>query len=259
MHLEIELVLLVPAANRPGRQRQRRIDHHPLRVEELDDPQPVALRTGTHRVVEREQPRLQFLQGIRADRAGKLGGEHVFLAAVHLQRNGPAFGMAQRRFERLGQALAHVVAHLQAVDHDIDGVLLRLVQLGHIVDFINGAIDPDAGKALGAQFGEEIDLLALAVGHHRGEDHQLGFGRQGEHAIDHLRHCLRLQRQVVFRAIRRAGAGEKQAQVIVDFGDGADGRPRVVRGGFLLDRNRRLSPSIRSTSGFSINCKNCRA
>ncbi len=163
----------------------------------------------------------------------------MFLAAVHFQRNRPPFGMAQRRFERLGQALAHVVAHLQAVDHDIDGVLLRLVQLRHIVDFINGAIDPDPGKTLGAQFGEEIDLLALAVGHHRGEDHQLGFGRQGEHAIDHLRHRLCLQRQVVLRAIRRAGAGEKQAQVIVDFGNGADGGARVVRGGFLLDGNRR--------------------
>ncbi len=163
----------------------------------------------------------------------------MLLAAVHLQRDGPALGMAQRRFERFGQALAHVVAHLQAVDDDIDVVLLRLGQLRHGVDLINGAIDPHPRKTLGAQFGEQVELLALAVGHHRREDHQLGFGRQGQHVIDHLRHRLRLQRLVVLRAIRRAGAGEKQAQVIVDFGDGADRRPRVVRGRLLFDGNRR--------------------
>jgi hypothetical protein len=43
----------------------------------------------------------------------------------------------------------------------------------------------------------------------------------------------------VFRAVRRAGAGVEQAQVVVDFGDGADGRARVVAGGLLLDRDRR--------------------
>ena len=57
--------------------------------------------------------------------------------------------------------------------------------------------------------------------------------------IDHLRDGLRIERQLVFRAIRRAGAGKQQAQVVVDFGDGADGRARVVAGGLLLDRDRR--------------------
>jgi hypothetical protein len=35
--------------------------------------------------------------------------------------------------------------------------------------------------------------------------------------------------------VRRAGAGVQQAQVVVDFGDGADGGARVVAGGLLLD------------------------
>ena len=37
----------------------------------------------------------------------------------------------------------------------------------------------------------------------------------------------------------RAGAGEQQAQVIVDLGDRADRGARIVRGGFLLDGDRR--------------------
>ena len=38
-------------------------------------------------------------------------------------------------------------------------------------------------------------------------------------------------------AMRRAGAGKQQAQVVVDFGDGADRGTWVVAGGFLLDGN----------------------
>ena len=40
-------------------------------------------------------------------------------------------------------------------------------------------------------------------------------------------------------AMRRAGAGKQQAQVVVDFGDGADRGSWVVAGGFLLDGNGR--------------------
>ena len=64
-------------------------------------------------------------------------------------------------------------------------------------------------------------------------------GRQREHLVDHLADGLRLQRVVVVRAARRADARVQQAQVVVDLGDGADGRARVVRGRLLLDRDRR--------------------
>ena len=40
----------------------------------------------------------------------------------------------------------------------------------------------------------------------------------------------------------RADACEKEAKVVVDFGDGADGRARVAVGGLLLDRDRRAQP-----------------
>jgi hypothetical protein len=94
-------------------------------------------------------------------------------------------------------------------------------------------------KALRAQLGEEIELLALAVGDHRRQDHQPAALGQRQHVVDHLRDGLRFERQLVFRAVRRAGTGEEQAQVVVDFGDRADGRARVVAGRLLLDRDRR--------------------
>ena len=39
--------------------------------------------------------------------------------------------------------------------------------------------------------------------------------------------------------MRNADTGEQQAQVIVNFGDGADGGTRVVGGALLVDRNGR--------------------
>jgi len=41
--------------------------------------------------------------------------------------------------------------------------------------------------------------------------------------VDHLRHRLCLQGQLVLRAVGRAHARIEQAQVVVDLGDGADG------------------------------------
>ena len=40
-------------------------------------------------------------------------------------------------------------------------------------------------------------------------------------------------------AVRRADVGEQQPQVVVDFGDRADGRARIRAGGLLLDGDRR--------------------
>ena len=60
-----------------------------------------------------------------------------------------------------------------------------------------------------------------------------------EHLVDHLADRLRREIDAVVRAARDAGARVQQAQVVVDLGDGADGRARVVRGRLLLDRDRR--------------------
>ena len=61
---------------------------------------------------------------------------------------------------------------------------------------------------------------------------------QLQHLIDHLADGLRRQIDAVIRAARSADARKQQAQVVVDFGDGADRRTRIVRGRLLLDRDR---------------------
>ena len=208
-------------------------------VEEGDHAQTVATGARAGRVVEREQARLQFGHAVAAHRAGEAGGKQLLRAVVHVQRDGAAFCLLQRRFQRFGQTLAHVGAHLQAVDDDVDRVLDVLVQLRQRVDIHHLAVEAHAHEAARAQLGNQLDLFALALAHDRREDGHLAFFRHGEHRVHHLRHALRRQRFAVLGAVRRAYAGEQQAQVVVDFSHRAHGGARIVAGRLLFDGNRR--------------------
>ncbi|OQC05044.1 MAG: hypothetical protein BWX79_02369 [Alphaproteobacteria bacterium ADurb.Bin100] len=180
--------------------------------------------------------------------------------AVHLQRNGAALGKAQRRLEALGQALAQLVeggagiggglgirgggvrragADLDTVDHHVDVVLFRLLQLGQVVDFIGHATDAKAHIALRLHVGEQLQKLALLLARHGRQDHEPCALWQCQRGVHHLAHGLGLQWHAVVRAVGRAGAGEQQAQVIVDLGHRAHGGARVVAGGLLFDGDRR--------------------
>ncbi len=239
-HLKIELVAAVPAPDRAGRKRQLRKCDDALGVEETDRAEAIAARASPHRIVEREQARLELLQGVAADRAGELGRIQMLFPGIHLDRDRAPVAVAQRRLERLGDALLEVLAHAQPVDDDFDGVLLILGQARRGIDFVDCTVDAHPHEALGAQFHEQLGLLAFAVDDHRRQNHQLGFFRQHQHRVDHLRNGHRHQLLLgVVGAIRLTDARIEQAQVVVDFGDGANGRARVVRRRLLFDRDRR--------------------
>ena len=142
----------------------------------------------------------------------------MFCAAVHLDRERAAVGMAQCGLERFGKALLGVGAHLEAVDHDFDGVLDVLLEFGQRVDFVHRAVDAHAHETLRAQLVEQVDLLAFAPDDQRRQDHQPGVFRQLQHVIDHLRHALRRERDVVIGAVRvadareQAGAGNRESR-----------------------------------------------
>ena len=253
-HAEVVPVAPVPAFDGAARQAQRRKRDHPRRIEELAVAESVAGRTGPDRRIEREQTRLEFGQRVVADRAGELGIEEMFFraaVAAHLECDGAAFGQTQRILETLRQALLHVGARAQPVDHHVDVVLLGLLELGQVAVLEGLAVDPETHIARSLHLGEQVEKLALLLACHGRKDHQtcrFGLGarsggtRQREHCIDHLAHGLRLQRQVVIGAERRAGARVQQAQVVVDLGHRADSRTRVVAGRLLLDADGRRQP-----------------
>ncbi|MEY5028169.1 MAG: hypothetical protein RLZ63_484 [Pseudomonadota bacterium] len=117
-------------------------------------------------------------------------------------------------------------------------MLFVLFQLGQVLGLEHLATHAKAHIAQGLHLLKELFELAFFLACHRSQDHQLGVLWQGHHRIHHLGHGLGLQRQVVVGAVRRAGACEQQAQIVVDLGHRAHRGARVVAGGFLLDGNR---------------------
>ena len=242
-HAEIKAVAPVPALDGAAGQAQGRERHDARRVKELHRANAVAGGASAHGRVEREQARLQFADGVVANRAGELGVEQMLFGAVHFHHQSAAFGQAQRGFKALGQALAQCVAcrgigfgaHLQAVHHHVNVVLLGFLECGQVFDFHRFAVDAKAHIAQRLHLLKHLRKFTFALARDRRHDHQARLFGQGQHRVHHLAHGLRLQGQVVVGAVRRAGAGKQEAQIVVNFGHRADGGARVVAGGFLLD------------------------
>ena len=238
--------LVVVARRRAGPRRDRALLQRPGRVR--DDQlgieihlgaEPVAGRAGAVRVVEREQPRLDLVDGEARHRAGELGREDGALAAVGVLGDGDAVGEAERGFQRIREPVAHLAAHDQAVDHHLDVVLVVLVERGNVLDAVHLAVDADAGEALLLEVGELAPVLALAAAHDGREQVEPGSLGHRLHPVDHLRDGLALDGQPGGRRVGDADARIEDAHVVVDLGDRADRRARVARGRLLLDGDRR--------------------
>ena len=158
--------------------------------------------------------------------------------ADHLDLDQPV-RECDRGLDRVGQALAHVVAHDQAVDHDRDVVLVALVEHDRFLEQADAVVDPHAREAFGAQLLELLAVLALAPAHDRRHHHEARAVRQLHHLVDDLLRRLPHDRPPADRAVRLADPRPQQAQVVVDLGHRADGRARVARGRLLVDRDRR--------------------
>ena len=205
----------------------------------------VALRAGAERRVERERPRLEVvgvdrvlvgaghLLGERSSRPGSLAGRSTKSKTTSPPAR-PEGGL-----DRVGEPALGGRLDREPVDDHLDGVLLLLVELGRVVERVGLAVDPGPGEALGLQLAEQVDVLALAAADHRREHLEAGALLEGEHPVDDLLRRLPRDRRAAGRAVRAAGARVEQPEVVVDLGDRADGRARVLRGGLLVDRDRR--------------------
>jgi hypothetical protein len=70
-------------------------DHADLGSKKSDVAQPVALGAGAHRIVEREQARLELRPGLKLHTGqANLAENQMFGAAVHFHRDRAAIGMA---------------------------------------------------------------------------------------------------------------------------------------------------------------------
>src|SRR5665647_1883998 len=145
----------------------------------------------------------------------------------------------QSGLHRVGEPALHALAGHQAVDHHLHCVLELLLQARSVGELDHLAVDPGSREALGLQLTEEIGVLALAAPDH-GRQHLVpGAVGQLEQPVDDLLRRLTAHLLPAHRAELGPGAGEEQPEVVIDLGDGPDGRPRVAVGGLLVDRHRR--------------------
>ncbi len=216
------------------------VGHDQLGVDLEAGAQAVARLAGAVGRVEREVPRGQLLVRGAAHRAGEVlaEGERLGLALTVLGHQldlGHAVGQLEGRLERLGEPPVDALALHQPVDDDLDGVRLVAGQVELVGELVDLAVDARPGEALARQVGHERLVVALATAHHGREHLEAGALGQLEHPVDDLLRRLPGDDRPVLGAVRHADAGIEQPQVVVDLGDGADGRPRVARGALLVD------------------------
>jgi hypothetical protein len=252
---------LRPRHDRAVGDRLRAIRNHFPGVDLDLRPEPAAGRTRAEGRVEREQPRLEFLEREPAVRACEGFAERQLLLRLRIRFLGrrrhrdvaaarlrlvdglvehgrDAARKTQRRLDRVGQALADIGLHHEPVDDDLDRVFLLLVEIDLVTQLFDLAVDPDAREALFADLLEQLRVLALAPANHRREELDARALGQRHHLIDDLFGALGAHFATALVTVRLPDAREQQAQVVVDLGDGADRRTRVARGRLLVDRDR---------------------
>ena len=237
----------------PGRDRSLGqallvVGHHQVGIDLHPGAQPVALRAGAPGPVEGELPRLQLVdRDVVVVGAGHLLGVVALPAAVLRVQvdevdGHDALGQAQRGLHRVGQPLLDRRLDRQPVHDDVDVVLVLLVQDRRIGELDDLAIHPGPAEPAGGELAEDLGVLALPAADHRGQDLEPGALRQIHQPIDDLLRRLPADRLAADRAVRPAGAGVQQPQVVVDLGDGAHGRARVAAGRLLIDGDGRRQP-----------------
>ena len=247
---------VTPAAQRPAPRNDRALgdglaaigDHLP-RVDLDLLAEAGARRTRPVGRVERKEARRQLFERESAVDAGE------GLAIGQLARRLPgrlgehrddAAREPQRRLDGIGETLADLGLHHEAIDHHLDRVLALLVERDRVATgarrgtkLLRLAVHANAGEALFRDLLEELRVLALAAANERRQDHEARSLGQLRDRVEDLLAGLRADLAPALIAVRRADARVKQPEIVVDLGDGADRRTRVAGGRLLIDRDRR--------------------
>jgi hypothetical protein len=224
--------------------RDARIPEHELGARGTARAESAATRTGAKRRVERKVTGLELRQREATVRAAVLLAEELRLRLVAnvLHDFDETVGKAQRGFERVCQATAIFALRDESVDDDRHIVIHLTIELRRLGELDQLTVDDGADETLLARILEQIAELTFPTADERREDFDAGPFGVAKHGVGDLSGALPLDGATTVRAVRRARAGVEQAQVVVDFGDGADRRARIVPRGLLLDRDGRRQP-----------------
>ena len=109
------------------------------------------------------------------------------------------------------------------------------VELHAVVKLLELAVDTDVYVTLLAQILEQVLVMSLAVLDQRGEDVYLTAFVIADNEVDDLIAGILHHRFARDIAAGLPHSGEKQTEEVVNLGGGADGAPRILVDGLLLD------------------------
>src|SRR4029077_9889099 len=187
--------------------------------------------------IEAEGARLELRDGNAAVGAGQLFGGDMVLAADNGDGNetgGELEGGGDGLLEARGDALFDE----KAIDDDFDGVVLALVESRGSVEGVELAVDAHANEAVLCELFQLLAVGAFATAHDRGEDHDAVVGLAEvavKNGLHNLVAGLAGDGLAASGAMRNADGTVDDTEIVVNFGDGADGGTRRARGRLLLD------------------------
>ncbi|OPY60431.1 MAG: hypothetical protein A4E56_02690 [Pelotomaculum sp. PtaU1.Bin065] len=124
----IRVAAFGPAFNRPAGNGLAPVGYNQVRVDLFLETQPGALGTGPVRAVEREQARCNFHYADAAIDTGKILAEGDFFRSADY-RHRQAAALLEGGFQRIGEPSLEARPDDNTVHHQLDSVLLVLVQL----------------------------------------------------------------------------------------------------------------------------------
>ena len=145
------------------------------------------------------------------------------------------FALLEGGLDGLFQSAVAFLVDAHAVHHKLDVVRLVAVHLhivGQLADF---AVHAHAQVSFFSHLLKQFAVVALAAAHQRREDEDVLVGEFRCDDVDDLAFAVFYH---LLTADVRIGVGDtrkEQADKVVDFGDGAHRRARVLVGGFLFD------------------------
>ena len=174
----------------------------------------------------------------------------VIPGQVHeVQHHHPA-RQPQRRLHRVRQPAPRAGLHGQPVHHDLDRVLLVLLQrrelprltAGHAVQPDHRAVHTGPRIPLHLQLAQQLGVLPLTAADHRSQHLEPGPLLQLQHPVGDLLRRLPRDRPPAHRAMRLPHPRIQQAQVVIHLRDRPHRRPRVPARRLLVNRHRRGQP-----------------
>ena len=196
-------------------------------IDTLLNAQTRAYRTSAVWVVEREHARRKLLDRNAAVVAGVVLRERDGFAANDI-RNHQTAGQRRGGLHRIRNASASIRTDDNTVNNDLNVVLFRLCQLKFFGQVVNLTVHAHADIALLAGVLEHLNVLTLFAADDRRKQLHARFFLERHQPVDDLVDGLLVDLLAAFRTVRRTDARPQQAHVVVDLGDRADRRARVL-------------------------------